>query len=114
MITEVPQGIKCIPDPAFSNIIKNLVVFRPEFRVCHDNLMFVEIVQFKMYAKSTFSQCGGNHRGVNIGVQMIMKRIKYTKDSIKINCIFNDIKKFPYSHQICIFSLLITLTNSTI
>jgi hypothetical protein len=53
MITKVPQGIKCIPDPAFSNIIKNLVVFRAEFRVCHDDLMFVEIVQFKMYAKST-------------------------------------------------------------
>jgi len=56
MITKVPQGIQGIFDPAFPNIIKYLAVFCLEFCVCHDNLMFVKIVLFKMYAKSILSE----------------------------------------------------------
>jgi hypothetical protein len=97
MITQVPQGIKGIPDPAFCNKIKYLVVFRPEFGVCHDDHMFVENEQFKMYAKSTLSLYGeiiwGKHWG-----PLLMKRIKFTKYGIKINCIFNDITNFLFKY----------------
>jgi hypothetical protein len=56
IIAKVPQCIEGIPDPAFPNGIKNLVIFRLKLRVCHDYSCLWEFVQFKMYAKEAFQE----------------------------------------------------------